>query len=473
MNQTLRFFHCVVLSAFAALCLTACNAQAHKAGTSATSPALQQKESALQGLRDSGVISEQEYQDRLAKLHGGSAAASPARATSTARGGGNSWKLKKVEFTSPIGYQAMPQYGIPEWPEKQVVAASILAPVDWDTKIGAANTPPDCSYTVGRIVVISTSPDKKYSFMLLPQPNSVWSNNRMLLQSIQAQNQQYAKSSNCPIEQPKPIAQRAAELLHKIAPPLQITGGVEPIPGLTDKLPAMLQQANASLAQQSQGMGRPSTLEAQAGKLHFMSSDPNDPSEGYLYIMQTLRTDYSPDGVVQTVETPLLFFTGAPQGKLQSSDLLFQAIMGSLNINPEYQAACLQVAANILHIHQVTTQRLNQISSEMAADNARTAAKISSIQAGVSQYRNQVMNNVAANRSAALEHSSQQFSMYMGDQAQYRDSSGRNVQLPSGAGHVWASSTGNTNEYILTDSASYNPNGNVGSAGWTEMRQVR
>jgi hypothetical protein len=107
----------------------------------------------------------------------------------------------------------------------------------------------------------------------------------------------------------------------------------------------------------------------------------------------------------------------------------------------------------------------------MIADNQRTAAKIANIQAGVSQYRSQVMSNVSANRSAALEHSSQQFALYMGDQAQYRDpSTGHNVILPSGSDHVWASSTGNSNEYILTDSASYNPNGRVGSSGWSEMQ---
>ena len=123
-----------------------------------------------------------------------------------------------------------------------------------------------------------------------------------------------------------------------------------------------------------------------------------------------------------------------------------------------------------MHIHQVTKQRLNQIAAEVAADNARTAANIQNIRAGVQQYRNQVFKNVAANRSAALEHSSQQFALYMGDQAQYRDSSGRNVILPSGSSHVWASTTGNTNEYILTDSASYNPNGQAGSASWNEMQ---
>ena len=64
-----------------------------------------------------------------------------------------------------------------------------------------------------------------------------------------------------------------------------------------------------------------------------------------------------------------------------------------------------------------------------------------------------VASIIAANRSAALSNSSQQFSLYMGDQAIYKDSAtGQSVQLPSGADHVWASTTGNTNDYILTNS---------------------
>ena len=79
-----------------------------------------------------------------------------------------------------------------------------------------------------------------------------------------------------------------------------------------------------------------------------------------------------------------------------------------------------------------------------------------------------------AHRSAALEHSSQQFSMYMGDQALYHDpTTGGTVQLPSGSTHAWASQTGNTSTYILTDSPSYDPNGKVGGAGWTQMQEVR
>ena len=124
-------------------------------------------------------------------------------------------------------------------------------------------------------------------------------------------------------------------------------------------------------------------------------------------------------------------------------------------------------------IKQQTKQRLNQIAAQMQMDNLNAARQQAAIRQDAQNYANHVYSSVAANRSAALEHSSQQFSLYMGDQAQYHDpTTGGIVQVPSGSNHVWASQTGNTSEYILTDSPSFNPNGQVGSAGWTQMSMV-
>ena len=68
-------------------------------------------------------------------------------------------------------------------------------------------------------------------------------------------------------------------------------------------------------------------------------------------------------------------------------------------------------------------QEVARIHANMAQDNARAAQQQQQIRNGVQQYRSQVMSNVAANRSAALDHSSQQFALYMGDQAIYKDPS--------------------------------------------------
>ena len=385
-------------------------------------------------------------------------------------GDGHTFRMKRVSQDGDLGYNAIPQFGIPAAPQRHVTIVSMLIPVDWTFK--AAQEQPkqmDCNLTTGRLLLAALSPDQKSAFISKPVPDTVWSNNRGVLQSIDSDNRQFGQNAHCVVEQARPLAERLPEMGRTELKGATVAGSLEPIPGLSGKLEQMVSQANANLARQ--GGQLPTRITAEAGRMRFTSHDVSGDGEGYLYGMQVVRTAQLPGGgVVSSVSMPLYFFTGAPLGQLAAMEPLFTAMAGSIQIDPDYQAESMQVSANIMHIHQVTKQRLAQIQSEIQADNARTAANIANIQAGAQQYRSQVMSNVAANRSAALEHSSQQFSLYMGDQAQYRDSSGRNVILPSGADHVWASSTGNTNEYILTDSASYNPNGQVGSGSWSQMQ---
>lgn len=119
-------------------------------------------------------------------------------------------------------------------------------------------------------------------------------------------------------------------------------------------------------------------------------------------------------------------------------------------------------------------QQGKAIYANIAADNANAARQQAAIRAGAQQYSYDVHNSVAANRSAAFEHSNQQFALSMNDQAIYKDpSTGERVQMSNQYSHAWASTTGNTNEYILTDSPSFNPNGQVGSGSWKQLQPER
>jgi hypothetical protein len=148
-------------------------------------------------------------------------------------------------------------------------------------------------------------------------------------------------------------------------------------------------------------------------------------------------------------------------------------LLSSVQIDPDWtRNAQFYVAALYEKINGAYAQ-VNRIHQQMAQDNANAAAQQQAIRNDTANYRSKVMSTVAANRSAALDHSSQQFALYMGDQAIYKDpTSGEKVQMSSQYGHVWASSTGNTSDFIMTDSPSYNPNGQAGSASWTQMEVV-
>jgi hypothetical protein len=145
-----------------------------------------------------------------------------------------------------------------------------------------------------------------------------------------------------------------------------------------------------------------------------------------------------------------------------------------VQIDPQWTAYNQQLISNILQTISNTNATIAHIQQQMMQDNANAAAQQAQIRSNAANYASQVRSSVAQNRAAALDHTSQQFALYMGDQALYHDpTSGQNVQLSSSYDHVWASSTGNNNSYILTDSPSYNPNGQADSGSWTQMQMVR
>ncbi len=388
----------------------------------------------------------------------------------------HTWHMKRVTFKANTALNAMPEWGITARPGRIVDALAMLIPVDWTFQPFQARTKQsDCNFTSGRIGFLTFAPDKSSGLIVAPGGVSVWSNDRGLLQSIQGENQQFAQNHHCNIEQPQPLAARIDQLGESINKDIQITGPMEPIPGLSTKLPAMIAQANAGLARQAAQSGtHPATLQVEAGRIPTRTTEATGPADGYFAVMQVIRTETLPNGAtLQTVDTPLQVASFTPAGKYTASEPMFTAMLESVVIDPDYQGQCNQLAANLMQIQQVTRRKLNQIYANMAADNANAFRQQQAIRAGVQDYSNQVHASVAANRSAAFEHSNQQFALSMGDQAIYHDpSTGHNVQMSNQYSHAWASTTGNTNEYILTDSPSYNPNGQAGSAAWTQLQPV-
>jgi hypothetical protein len=391
------------------------------------------------------------------------------KAVDAAGSGGHVWHMKKAEAKTTVGWDAIPQWNIPAEPQKQVVAMSMLVPSDWTFAGGPKMVSPnDCVFTSARLGFVAMSPDKKSGLISTPAQVSMWSSDPQIVRSVRQDNQQYSHMQVCKLEQPQPLAQRISSLVGNFGKGATAVGQMEPVPGASDKLNASLRQANQALAAQG------SHVEAELGRIRLKSNE-GDPSEGYLTAMQVVRTDRLPNGAsIITIDVPMEVVSFAPQGKYAQMDAMFRAMLDSIQVGPEFERTSMQASANMQHIKQQMKARINQIAANMAADNLNAARQQQAIRQGVQDYSNKVHANVAANRSAALEHSSQQFSMYMGDQALYHDpSTGQNVQMSSGYGHAWASSTGNSNEYILSDSPSFNPNGQVGSGSWTQMQEVR
>jgi hypothetical protein len=356
---------------------------------------------------------------------------------------------------------------------RSIQGMTMLVPKEW-TFQGQATLPPkfDCNYTIGRFNIATESPDKSTGLQVRALGASVWSSNGAALQQIRQMNQQWSGTEDCHIERPQRLAEGLAGAISRIVEDGHAVGDVEAVPGMNEELADSTEQANRMLAQQAMQHRMPAShLSTEGGQLRFTGRLHGKPVEGWLVAIHTVRSDPSPGGPVDLSDIPLFAVMYAPPGKLDGSEKMLSAMLDSVETNPEWTAYLAEYVQGIVQIKQRAMNQVAQIYANMAADNARAAQQQAAIRNDVQSYANRVHSGVAANRAAALDHSSQQFALHMGDQAVYSDpATGQRVQMSNQYSHAWASTTGNTNEYILTDSPSFNPNGQVGSGSWTQLR---
>ena len=372
-------------------------------------------------------------------------------------GEAHTWHLKREERSAPLT----------DWQTHQTrefKMMSMLVPVGWllEVRPGPNFATIDCADTSGRIIVAAASPDKTTGILVFPANASMSSNSQAFLQQKQNIMRNFKGAFNCSLEQPQPLAASLPEGAAKIAPETHIVGQVEHVPGLSDEIPQIVAGAN-------QGGG--SHITAEAGRLRLAGSFQGRQVEMWLIGLATHRTESVAGGTVTYNDLPLTAVIYAAPGQLDLNGKLLMTMLSSVQIDPEWTRNAQYFVAALYEKINGAYAQVNKIHQQMAQDNANAAAQQAAIRTSTANYRSNVMSNVARNRSAALDHSSQQFALYMGDQAIYKDpSTGQRVQMSSGYDHVWASTTGNTNEYIMTDSASYDPNGRAGSSGWTQMQ---
>jgi hypothetical protein len=367
------------------------------------------------------------------------------------------WHLKREERSAPLT----------DWQTHQTRTfkmLSMLLPTGWqlDVRPGPNFAKIDCADTSGRLLISATSSDKSVGVVVLPASATMFSNSQSFLQQKQGMLHDFKGAFDCAVVRPESLETVLSDGAAHIAPGTHVVGQVEPMPGLSAELPQIVVDANRSGG---------SHMTAEAGRLRLTGTLEGKQVEMWMIALATHRTQQVPGGMVTYNDLPLAALVFAPPGQLDQNDKLLMTVLSSIQIDQEWtRNAQYYVAAAYEKINGAYAQ-VNKIHQQMAQDNAHAAAQQAAIRNDTANYRSKVMSAVANNRSAALDHSSQQFALYMGDQAIYKDpSTGQHVQMSSGYDHVWASSTGNTGDYILTNSSSYDPNGRAGSSSWTQMQ---
>ena len=370
----------------------------------------------------------------------------------------HTWHLKREERSAPLT----------DWQTHQTRTfemMSMLVPVGWqlDVRPGPNFATIDCADISGRIIVSATNPDKNTGIFVIPANATMSSNNQAFLQQKESIMRNFKGAFNCTIQQSKPLAVSLPEDASKILPGVRVVGSVVSVPGLSDELPQIVAGANQR---------GDSLINAEAGRLRLTGSFQGHLADMWLIALATHRTESAPGGGSVTYnDLPLTAVIYAPPGQLDQNERLLMTLLSSVQIDPDWTRNAQYFVAGLYEKINGAYAQVNRIHQQMARDNANAAAQQAAIRNKAASYRSQVISSVTQNRSAALDHSSQQFALYMGDQAIYKDTStGQRVQMSSGYDHVWASTTGNTSDFIMTDSASYDPNGHEGSSGWTQMQ---
>jgi len=189
---------------------------------------------------------------------------------------------------------------------------------------------------------------------------------------------------------------------------------------------------------------------AEAGKMRIEYNENGKEMEEEFYaavsqfIINLPGSYYSPGYYINYWYIDLIFSFKAEKGKLDAQTKLFQTMLYSFKVNPQWYAKVANVKEQLAQMAIQNIQavgRMSQIiaqaSSEMREDQQRSW-----------EYRQEINDKIAQN-----------FSDYMRGVDQYYDPfAEKRVELPTGYKNVYSNNLG---EYILTDDPNYNPN--VGS----------
>lgn len=421
------------LTLFAILCgssFASCQAQQN------TSASTQQKIAALRGLRDSGVISDQEYHQKVAALQGAGSAAASRPATPS--------KVGEPTVPHTLNDQG---WGIP-W-------GTIKLPAGWGFNGGVVHGD-NCIVSGDNPMWVAESPDKTLGIAVLPVLKAGYVSEPQTLSQM--------RKAGCPILR----SPRAADYLTEVVLPhlhrnFRVVG-TAPEP-MFNQLAAMLQQQNQQNAQMSlnnQMMQNRDSVdtarvvitydEGGATRIEIASAELSCHEMRMAGIGRMPGTDTLDCTSYQTiiVHAPE---DGTPITSLATMDLSKNTEKPFFVItpNPAWQQRFHQA---MQAKSQAQVQAMQQQSRPGVADNSQTEfEKQQAIRRGVRDYSTQVHNNVYQNQQVTNTQVNGAYAAHMGDYNIYtNNSTGQQYQLSNQYNNTFVNQNGTV--ALQTNSAS-------------------
>jgi hypothetical protein len=345
--------------------------------------------------------------------------------------------------------------------EKPMPAVSLLVPTDWqfqgDTKYVA--TFGGCHENTVQVSFRATSPDGRIAIEMFPSYTWQWSDDPNAVRMMQT-SQQAARSGGMPCEALPAMA--AAEYLRRMAipklrPNAQVAA-VEPMPEVAQQAQDQARQYEQTAAR----LGMRTRIRADAARARVTYQLNGQAVEEWLtavtYAMGVpgpsfnMRTGQMGQTTYYTCGAYSLMAMRAPPGELAAREKFFTIVRSTVRTEPEWNA------------------RVTQVLQNMAAADSKGAADRSAIIAQNGRDIGNIINQTYQNTTKAQERSFEKFDQYIRGVETYRNpSTGETFELSNRYAHAWINGA---NEYLLTDSASFNPNTTL-SGHWTEAMPVK
>jgi len=382
------------------------------------------------------------------------AAPAPPQAAASARGAApttnaNYYRMKKVSIRDDHGF------------ERPMTALSMLIPTDWQIQGGAQYaTKVGCHPDVVQLAFRATSPDGRTGVEMFPGKHWQWADDAGTVRLLQQQNQQRAQfgGQGCDVMP----AMNAADYLRRnviprVRPNARVTAS-DPLPEFTQQV----QERARQLESMAGGQGIRVRVTADVARLRVEYQAGGQGVEEWMTAVTfatgmpgpsfNIATGRMGQTMYYSCEASVLFGLRAPQGQLPGMEKFFLMMLSTAQLDPAWQARVTQTIANL----QATDSRGAQQRSAIIAQNGRDISNI--------------INEGYASRSKMQDNAAAGFDQYIrGVQTYKNPATGETVELSNQYGYAWA----NGNEYILTDSAGFNPNVTLRSGNWTEMQAVR
>ena len=429
--------------------------QALEATAPAASGDLQEKISALKKLRDSGVLTEQEYESKLQMVEAGARAPEAASVKTSVSGGAKSG-TRQVEVNDPV---------------YRMTAYTLEIPADWKYAGDIARVG-GCHSNGAALRYTAQSPDGWTAVAVLPGVAWSW--------STSASRQKIMESSHCPgID----IGSAAGFLVNiavpNVRPNAKIAAVLPLLPegqaALADQLKKERDQ-NAAMAQQY-GQ-KPQKLTLDGARVRVQYEREGHPVEEMITAVIDCNESTMPALYNQPAYQQRACFSRgtviarAPQGQLDAllAGPQLKALSASVKVNPDWQNRLTRDQQAAFQKAQAENNRQFQALMQKGRDdNDRLLANGRAFQ---QRQRESTDRALAADRAKqnAIDASAHATALYSLDRQEFRNpNTGQVIEASNQYNHQWISSDGST--LIQTNDHTFDPNGVVNpvSTSWTEL----